>query len=234
MRGGVHDPAVVELFVERQLADRVDLHPCRTRKFKALPGRAVVLGDDGGDCRRGVDGTRGRDLLWRRDTGLTTSADRQSELPVQAVLDIRAAVLRAPAESNEVADTEIEIAVEGNRGRLIGGVVRFVGAGRQVHSAGEAPQSIRFAPRLGGSQVPHDRAGPHVENPGSRRPGGLFVVLPLPLIRLAQPVGPGLRADGRDLDVLRHRQHEAAGAVFARREIVDIDQNGSGALRLGP
>src|SRR6266568_1552616 len=179
-------------------------------------------------------GTGGGEVLWRcRTRRPTSAADRQSDLPVQSVLDVRAAVLRAPAEPNDVVQAEIEIAIEGNRGSRIRGVVGFVGSGRQVHGTGEAPQPSRFPTRLGRPQVPYDRAGSRVENPGGRWPGGLVVVLPMLLIALAQPIGPGLGADGRDLHVLWRCQHEGVGLVLTKREITDIDENGGGALGLG-
>ena len=109
----------------------------------------------------------------------------------------------------------------------------LVRARRQVHTAREAAQAVRFTARVGGPQVPDDGSRARVEDPGGRRPGGLFVVLPALVIALPQPVRPGLGAHGRDLHVLRRGQDEDTDVVLARREIVDIREDGAWERTLG-
>src|SRR5205814_9376143 len=92
--------------------------------------------------------------------------DRQSELLVQSRLDVRAAVLGAPAEPDELADGEIEVAEiappEGNRGSGIRRVVGLVGARGQTHAAREAPEPVRLAARVRRPQVLDGGACPGV------------------------------------------------------------------------
>src|SRR4029077_14123621 len=111
-----------ELVIERQLADRVDLDPRRARDLKTLPRGAVACRHDGGDRGRLVGRARGVAVFLRRDAARTR--DLQPELLVQAGLDVWAAILRTPAESNDVVQVEFEIAIEGNRGS---GIRRVVG-----------------------------------------------------------------------------------------------------------
>ena len=109
----------------------------------------------------------------------------------------------------------------------------LVGARGQVHTAREAPQAVRFATRVGGPQVPDDGPRARIEDPGGCRPRGLFVILPVLVIALPRPVGPGLGADGRDLHVLRRGQDEDADLVLAWRQIVDISEDRGGGRTLG-
>jgi hypothetical protein len=65
-----------------------------------------------------------------------------------------------------------------------------------------------------------------IEDPGSGRPRRLLVVLPIVFVAAAQPVRPRLGADGGQLEVLRRREHEDTHAMFARAEILNVDQLG--------
>src|ERR1700694_606216 len=102
--------------------------------------------------------------------------------------------------------------------------MRFIYAPGQPHHAGEPSQAVSGSLRLGGAQVPDDRARAGVENPGRGGPRGLLVVLPpLRVAVLLESPGPRLGAPRRHAPLLGRREHKTGDAVLTRRQTVDID-----------
>src|SRR5437899_2241542 len=163
---------------------------------------------------------RGADVVLRG--GAPRTFDAQGKLLVQFSLDVRTAILRAPAEPDDFLEADVDVAVPRNGRGGIRRVMRLVGAGWQVHGAREPAQPVGFAARVYGAQIPHDRPGARIENPGSGRPRRLLVFLPMLVVSAAQPVRPRLGTDGGHLEVLRRREDEGAYSKLPRSEVLNV------------
>src|SRR5256714_15620261 len=102
--------------------------------------------------------------------------------------------------------------------------MRFVSAGREPHASVEVPETVGLPTRFGRADIPHDSVGPRIEDPRGRGPGRLLIILPVLIVACAEFVGPWLRADGRDLHLLRGCKNEYRCAMLVRAEIADIDE----------
>ena len=105
--------------------------------------------------------------------------------------------------------------------------MRFVSAGREAHASVEVPETVRFPTRFGRADIPHDGVGPRIENPRGRGPGRLLIILPVLIVASAKFVGPRLRADSRDLHLLRCCKNEYRCAMLVSTEITNIDEGGT-------
>src|SRR5207237_2065155 len=105
--------------------------------------------------------------------------------------------------------------------------MRFVSAGREAHASVEVPETVRFPTRFRRADIPYDGVCPRVENPRGRGPGRLLIILPVLIVASAKFVGPRLRADSRDLHLLRCCKNEYRCAMLVRTEITNIDEGGT-------
>ena len=107
--------------------------------------------------------------------------------------------------------------------------MRFVSAGREAHASVEVAETVGLPTRFGRADIPHDGVGARIENPCGRGPGRLLIILPVLIVACAEFVGPRLRADGRDLHLLRCGKNEYRCAMLVRAEIANIDEGGTGS-----
>src|SRR5881394_704801 len=105
--------------------------------------------------------------------------------------------------------------------------MRFVSAGRETHASVEVPETVGLPTRFGRADTAHDGVGARIENPCGRGPGRLLIILPVLILTCAEFVGPRLRADGRDLHLLRCGKNEYRGAMLVRTVIANIDEGGT-------
>src|SRR5205814_10215046 len=105
--------------------------------------------------------------------------------------------------------------------------MRFVSAGREAQPSIEVPETVGLPTRFGRANIPHDGVGARIENPCGRGPGRLLIILPVLIVACAEFVGPRLRADGRDLHLLRRGKNEYRCAMLVRTEIANIDEGGT-------
>ena len=112
-RVGVHDPAVIEFVVERQLADRVDLDFRRPGDLETFARRAVAIRHDGHDGGRRERALRGLQLVM--GSAAAGARDGDPELPEQTRFDVGTTVPRAAAETHDVAKV-LDVAVERGEG----------------------------------------------------------------------------------------------------------------------
>ena len=213
----VEDPAVIVPLVATGLTDSVDLdlrrlgevEPLLFVRLVAEPGQA----HERGIVKRFV-GSRERVAV----AGPPLSTHDESEVSERLVLDERAAVSvtvprTGPVENGRERSTEdldkalfvIVIVVPGVVRAGVGGVVSFVGPGREPNRTVERVDAAPLV-RVGVAEGPHDLARACVENP--RLAGPVRRVLPavvsIPRVPPVPPVAVQLfRADGLDRDGLR-------------------------------